>query len=130
MKRLKHFLIAGLIPAFFMSGELSAKPFVQMLPMQVLCTVGGPEELMSILLRDYNEVPKYSLRLGTDPTVPQILTLHVLENSNNPSSTFIISNITGTLSQSCVFFSAQDVLSDSEAQSLPAKKPAKGKLDV
>lgn len=110
-----------------MPVELSAKTFVQMIPMQVLCTAGGPEELMRILLKDYNEVPKYSLRLGADSTVPQILTLHILENSNNPSSTFIISNVTGTLSQSCVFFSAQDVLTDSGAKSLPAKKPEKEK---
>ena len=94
-----------------------------MLPMQVLCTVGGPEELMITLLHQYAEVPKYSVLIGTDSKESQKLTLHILENANNPSSTFIIHNATGTLSQSCVFFSAQDVLHDNGSQSLPAKKP-------
>ena len=107
--------------AIFMVTEeaKAAKPFSQVVPMQVLCTKGGPEYLILALMEKYNEVPAYTMEISVDHPLP--LAMIITENKNNPSSTVILAN--PNLGISCIFITAKDALLATEAESLPAKQP-------
>ena len=108
--------------AFFMltEGAQASKPFAQVVPMQVLCTKGGPEYLILELMEKYNEVPAYTMQISVDHPLP--LAMIITENKNNPSSTIILGN--PNLNMSCIFMTAKDSLTPTEAKSLPAKQPS------
>ena len=93
------------------------QPFAQMIPMQVLCTKGGPEYLILELMEKYNEVPAYTMKISVDKPLP--LFLIITENKNNPTSSIILGN--PNLNMSCIFMTAKDTLLPTEAESLPAK---------
>ncbi len=95
-----------------------SKPFVQVIPLQILCTKGGPEEMIMKLNERVNEIPKYMMRLKTQR--PESLTMIIMENKNNPSATVLLVN--PNLDVTCIFFTADDYLHQSEAQDLPAKQ--------
>ena len=107
--------------AIFMVTEeaKAAKPFSQVVPMQVLCSKGGPEYLILELMEKYNEVPAYTMEITVDRPLP--LAMIITENKNNPTSTVILAN--PNLGVSCIFMTAKDALLATEAQSLPAKQP-------
>ena len=96
------------------------KPFAQIVPMQVLCSKGGPEYLILELMEKYNEVPAYTMQISVDHPLP--LAMIITENKNNPSSTVIFAN--PNLGMSCIFMTAKDSLLATEAKSLPAKQPS------
>jgi|TARA_B110000438_G_scaffold303740_1_gene366906 hypothetical protein len=96
------------------------KPFAQVVPMQVLCTEGGPEYLILELMEKYNEVPAYTMEISVDRPMP--IAMIITENKNNPSSTVILAN--PNLGVSCIFMTAKDSLLATEAESLPAKQPS------
>ena len=96
------------------------KPFAQIVPMQVLCTKGGPEYLILELMEKYNEVPAYTMSISVDHPLP--LAMIITENKNNPSSTVILAN--PNLDMSCIFMTSKDSLLATEAESLPAKQPS------
>ena len=107
---------------FLVTPEAQAvrdKPFAQVVPMQVLCTEGGPEYLILELMEKYNEVPAYTMQITVDKPLP--LFMIITENKNNPSSTIILGN--PNLNMSCIFMTAKDSLLATEAESLPAKLP-------
>ena len=108
--------------AFFMltEGAQASKPFAQVVPMQVLCTKGGPEYLILELMEKYNEVPAYTMQISVDHPLP--LAMIITENKNNPSSTVLLAN--PNLGVSCIFMTAKDSLLATEAKSLPAKQPS------
>ena len=108
--------------AFFMltEGAQASKPFAQVVPMQVLCTKGGPEYLILELMEKYNEVPAYTMQISVDHPLP--LAMIITENKNNPSSTVILAN--PNLDMSCIFMTSKDSLLATEAESLPAKQPS------
>jgi len=93
------------------------QPFTQVIPMQVLCTKGGPEYLILELLEKYNEVPAYTMQVSVDRPLP--LFMIITENKNNPSSTILLGN--PNLNISCIFMTSEDTLLSTEAESLPAK---------
>jgi hypothetical protein len=95
------------------------KPFATVVPMQVLCTKGGPEYLILELMEKYNEVPAYTMQISVDRPLP--LFMIITENKNNPSSTIILGN--PNLNVSCIFMTAKDSLLPTEAESLPTKQP-------
>ena len=104
---------------FFPGSEAVAakdKPFAQVVPMQVLCTKGGPEYLILELMEKYNEVPAYTMEISVDHPLP--LAMIITENKNNPSSTVILAN--PNLNMSCIFMTSKDSLLATEAESLPA----------
>jgi len=103
----------------FSSQAEASKPFAHIVPMQVLCTKGGPEYLILELMEKYNEVPAYTMEISVDHPLP--LGMVITENKNNPSSTIILAN--PNLGMSCIFMTAKDALLATEAQSLPAKQP-------
>ena len=108
---------------FFPGSEAVAakdKPFAQVVPMQVLCTKGGPEYLILELMEKYNEVPAYTMEISVDHPLP--LAMIITENKNNPSSTVILAN--PNLNMSCIFMTSKDSLLATEAESLPAKQPS------
>ena len=107
--------------AIFMVTEeaKAAQPFSQVVPMQVLCSKGGPEYLILELMEKYNEVPAYTMEITVDRPLP--LAMIITENKNNPTSTVILAN--PNLGVSCIFMTAKDALLATEAQSLPAKQP-------
>jgi len=95
----------------------AGEPFTTMIPMQVLCTKGGPEYLILELMEKYNEVPAYTMQISVDRPLP--LFMIITENKNNPTSTIILGN--PNLNMSCIFMTAKDTLLSTEAESLPAK---------
>ena len=108
---------------FLVTPEAQAvkdKPFAQIVPMQVLCTKGGPEYLILELMEKYNEVPAYTMQISVDHPLP--LAMIITENKNNPSSTVILAN--PNLDMSCIFMTSKDSLLATEAESLPAKQPS------
>ncbi len=109
--------IAMLIPQA--ADAVENKPFAQIVPMQVLCTKGGPEYLILELMDKYNEVPAYTMSISVDHPLP--LAMIITENKNNPSSTVILAN--PNLGVSCIFMTSKDSLLATEAKSLPAKQP-------
>ena len=110
--------IAMLIPQA--ADAAKEKPFAQIVPMQVLCTKGGPEYLILELMEKYNEVPAYTMQISVDHPLP--LAMIITENKNNPSSTVILAN--PNLDMSCIFMTSKDSLLATEAESLPAKQPS------
>ncbi len=110
--------IAMLIPQA--ADAAKEKPFAQIVPMQVLCTKGGPEYLILELMEKYNEVPAYTMQISVDHPLP--LAMIITENKNNPSSTVLLAN--PNLGVSCIFMTAKDSLLATEAKSLPAKQPS------
>ena len=110
--------VAMLIPQA--ADAVKEKPFAQIVPMQVLCTKGGPEYLILELMEKYNEVPAYTMQISVDHPLP--LAMIITENKNNPSSTVILAN--PNLGMSCIFMTAKDSLLATEAESLPAKQPS------
>ena len=110
--------IAMLIPQA--ADAAKEKPFAQIVPMQVLCTKGGPEYLILELMEKYNEVPAYTMQISVDHPLP--LAMIITENKNNPSSTVILAN--PNLGMSCIFMTSKDSLLATEAESLPAKQPS------
>ena len=118
---IKFFIFAVWL-AMFIPPAQAVKPdmFRTVVSLQVLCTKGSPELLMSQLLNDYNEKPVHAIDLSNARTGVSIQ-LYVTENKNNPSSTFILHNI--GIATSCIFWAAEDYLRTLETESLPAKKP-------
>jgi len=112
-------LLAWAVLTFSPSAEAS-KPFAQIVPMQVLCTKGGPEYLILELMEKYNEVPAYTMEISVDHPLP--LAMIITENKNNPTSTIILAN--PNLDMSCIFMTSKDSLLATEAESLPAKQPS------
>ena len=110
--------IAMLIPQA--ADAAKEKPFAQIVPMQVLCTKGGPEYLILELMEKYNEVPAYTMQISVDHPLP--LAMIITENKNNPSSTVILAN--PNLGVSCIFMTAKDSVLATEAESLPAIQPS------
>ena len=110
--------IAMLIPQA--ADAAKEKPFAQIVPMQVLCTKGGPEYLILELMEKYNEVPAYTMQISVDHPLP--LAMIITENKNNPSSTVLLAN--PNLGVSCIFMPAKDSLLATAAKSLPAKQPS------
>ena len=110
--------IAMLVPQA--ADAAKEKPFAQIVPMQVLCTKGGPEYLILELMEKYNEVPAYTMQISVDHPLP--LAMIITENKNNPSSTIILAN--PNLDMSCIFMTSKDSLLATEAESLPAKQPS------
>ena len=116
-------VVIALWAIFMVTEEAKAtKPFAQVVPMQVLCTKGGPEYLILELMEKYNEVPAYTMEISVDHPLP--LAMIITENKNNPSSTVILAN--PNLGISCIFMTAKDALLATEAESLPAKQPEEG----
>ena len=112
---LSLWLVITLVP----EEAAASNPFAQIVPMQVLCTKGGPEYLILELMEKYNEVPAYTMEISVDHPLP--LAMIITENKNNPTSTVILAN--PNLGVSCIFMTAKDALLATEAQSLPAKQP-------
>ena len=119
---IKFFVLAVWVAMFIpqAADAVKEKPFAQIVPMQVLCTKGGPEYLILELMEKYNEVPAYTMQISVDHPLP--LAMIITENKNNPSSTVILAN--PNLGMSCMFMTAKDSLLATEAESLPAKQPS------
>ena len=120
MKKGIIFLLAGLIPAFFLESAAAQTPkypgvFVQQVSVNVACVKGGPEMIFEWLLEDYAEKPVHALR------IENVAVMYIAENKNTPSSTVILVN--ERIKQSCVFWNARDFLRTIETESLPAKTP-------
>ena len=111
-------LIIGLFFSLIPSVQ-AIKPYATVVPMQVLCTQGGPEYLILELMEKYNEVPAYTIEISVDRPLP--LAMIITENKNNPTSTIILAN--PNLNMSCIFMTAKDTLLGTEAESLAAKQP-------
>ena len=111
--------LVSVILMMFSFSAAAMKPFAQVVPMQVLCTKGGPEYLILELMERYNEVPAYTMQISVDHPLP--LAMIITENKNNPSSTVILAN--PNLGMSCIFMTSKDSLLATEAESLPAKQP-------
>ena len=118
---IKFFVLAVWVAMFIpqAADAVKEKPFAQIVPMQVLCTKGGPEYLILELMEKYNEVPAYTMQISVDHPLP--LGMIITENKNNPSSTVILAN--PNLGVSCIFMTSKDSLLATEAKSLPAKQP-------
>jgi|TARA_R110002074_G_scaffold392219_3_gene577587 hypothetical protein len=114
----KLILIIGLFLCLVPFAQ-AIKPYATVVPMQVLCTKGGPEYLILELMEKYNEVPAYTMEITVDRPLP--IFMIITENKNNPSSTIILGN--PNLNMSCIFMTAKDALLGTEAESLPAKQP-------
>jgi len=99
--------------------------FKDVVSLQVLCSLGGPEILMKELLDGYNEKPVHAMDIST-PTGLNIQ-MYITENKNNPSSTILLHN--QNANKTCIFWSASDTIRTLEVESLPAKNP-EGKIDA
>ena len=111
-------LLAWAALTFFPTAK-ATEPFATVVPMQVLCSKGGPEYLILELMEKYNEVPAYTMEITVDRPLP--LFMIITENKNNPSSTIILGN--PNLNMSCIFMTAKDTLLPTNAESPPAKQP-------
>jgi leucyl aminopeptidase (aminopeptidase T) len=98
------------------------KVFKAVVSIQVLCTLGGPEELMKKLLDSYNEKPVHAMNISTPSGLN--IQMYITENRNNPSSTVLLHN--HNVNKTCIFWTAKDYIRTIETESLPAKSP-KGK---
>ena len=111
----------ALLGAFLLLFPLTlqaVQPFMQTIPLQILCTKGGPEEMIMTLNERTNEIPKYMMELSVQG--PERLIMIIMENKNNPSSTVLMVN--QHLDVTCIFFTANDYLHKSEQEDMPAKK--------
>ena len=124
MKSMLFIILAAI--AFSPAAE-AEKPniFKAIVSLQVLCTFGGPEELMEELLEGYNEKPVHAMDLSTQSGSD--MQMYITENRNNPSSTLLLHNRKGD--KTCIFWTAEDYLRTIETESLPAKKPEGMKLE-
>ena len=95
--------------------------FKGVVSLQVLCTSGGPEELMEELLENYNEKPVHAMDISTVSGLN--IQMYITENKNNPTSTVLLHN--KNVDKTCIFWSARDYLRTLEVESLPAKTPMK-----
>jgi hypothetical protein len=118
---MKSILLIILAALTFSPAAAAEKPkmFKAVVSLQVLCTFGGPEELMGELLEGYNEKPVHAMDIST-PTGLNIQ-MYITENKNNPSSTVLLHN--QGVNKTCIFWSAKDYLRTIETESLPAKTP-------
>ena len=115
-----------LLGAILLAVSLSAQAdktniFKAVVSLQVLCTLGGPEELMEELLECYNEKPVHAMDISTISGLN--IQMYITENKNNPTSTVLLHN--QNVNKTCIFWSAQDYLRTLEVESLPAKTPTK-----
>ena len=111
----------ALLGAFLLLFPLTlqaVQPFMQTIPLQILCTKGGPEEMIMTLNERTNEIPKYMMELSVQG--PERLIMIIMENKNNPSATVLMVN--QHLDVTCIFFTANDYLHKSEQEDMPAKK--------
>ena len=99
-------------------GAQASEAFMQTIPLQILCTKGGPEEMIMTLNERANEIPKYMMELSVQG--PERLIMIITENKNNPSATVLMVN--QHLDVTCIFFTANDYLHKSEQEDMPAKK--------
>ena len=99
-------------------GAQASEAFMQTIPLQILCTKGGPEEMIMKLHELTNEIPKYMMELSVQG--PERLIMIIMENKNNPSATVLMVN--QHLDVTCIFFTANDYLHKSEQEDMPAKK--------
>ena len=115
-------LLGALLLAVSLSAQADKKNIVQgVVSLQVLCTLGGPEELMAELLESYNEKPVHAMDISTISGLN--IQMYITENKNNPTSTVLLHN--QNVNKTCIFWSAQDYLRTLEVESLPAKTPTK-----
>ena len=121
-----RFLTLAMCAAMLIPQTVQAenpKMFKAVVSLQVLCTMGGPEELMKELLDSYNEKPVHAMDISTSSGLN--IQMYVTENKNNPSSTVLLHN--QNVNKTCIFWSAKDTIKTLETESLPAKSP-EGKL--
>jgi len=121
-----RFLTLAMCAAMLIPQAVQAenpKMFKAVVSLQVLCTMGGPEELMKELLDSYNEKPVHAMDISTSSGLN--IQMYVTENKNNPSSTVLLHN--QNVNKTCIFWSAKDTIKTLETESLPAKSP-EGKL--
>ena len=116
--------IKWLLGALLLTFSLSAQAELQnvfkgIVSLQVLCTPGGPEELMEELLENYNEKPVHAMDIITISGLN--IQMYITENRNNPTSTVLLHN--QNVDKTCIFWSAKDYLRTLEVDSLPAKTP-------
>ena len=116
----------ALLGALLLAVSLSAQAektniFKGVVSLQVLCTLGGPEELMEELLESYNEKPVHAMDISTVSGLN--IQMYITENKNNPTSTVLLHN--QNVNKTCIFWSAKDYLRTLEVESLPAKTPTK-----
>ena len=97
------------------------KMFKAVVSLQVLCTFGGPELLITELLDGYNEKPIHAMDISTPAGLN--IQMYITENKNNPSSTVLLHN--QNVNKTCIFWSAKDTIRTIETESLPAKQPVK-----
>ena len=93
--------------------------FRTVVTLQVLCSHGGPEQLIEQLLDDYNEKPVHAMDLSSQNGTN--IQMYITENKNNPSSSLLLHN--RKVDKTCIFWTAEDYLRTVETESLPAKKP-------
>ena len=116
----------ALLGALLLAVSLSAQAektniFKGVVSLQVLCTLGGPEEFMEELLESYNEKPVHAMDISTVSGLN--IQMYITENKNNPTSTVLLHN--QNVNKTCIFWSARDYLRTLEVESLPAKTPTK-----
>ena len=118
MKSILLIILAALAPSPAAAEE---KPniFKAVVSLQVLCTLGGPAELMGELLESYNEKPVHGMDISTESGLN--IQMYITENKNNPSSTVLLHN--QNVDKTCIFWSARDTVKTIETESLPAKTP-------
>ena len=117
-----RFLTLAMCAAMLIPQTVQAenpKMFKAVVSLQVLCTMGGPEELMKELLDSYNEKPIHAMDISTSSGLN--IQMYVTENKNNPSSTVLLHN--QNVNKTCIFWSAKDTIKTLETESLPAKSP-------
>ena len=118
---MKSILLIILAALAFSTAAAEEKPniFKAVVSLQVLCTFGGPEELMEELLEGYNEKPVHGMDISTESGLN--IQMNITENKNNPSSTVLLHN--QNVNKTCIFWSAKDPVKTIETESLPAKTP-------
>ena len=122
---IKFFALAVWLVMFIPQAVQAENPkmFKAVVSLQVLCTMGGPEELMKELLDSYNEKPVHAMDISISSGLN--IQMYVTENKNNPSSTVLLHN--QNVNKTCIFWSAKDTIKTLETESLPAKSP-EGKI--
>ena len=118
---MKSILLIILAALAFSTAAAEEKPniFKAVVSLQVLCTLGGPAELMGELLESYNEKPVHGMDISTESGLN--IQMYITENRNNPTSTVLLHN--QNVDKTCIFWSAKDYLRTLEVDSLPAKTP-------
>jgi len=118
--KLKQVILGAALAAFFSPIGQAAQPFRTVIPMKVICVVGGPASMFEILLEKYNERMVAGMRAMIGG---KKITMYISENRNNPSASVFLHS--SGANQTCLFFaSSTDWLHIIETESLPAKKPS------